>query len=256
MDTPKVLTGEGRRNGATMSESEEGGGFQIVDEADTTEGDKSTLKSSKDDDRNEGDSEAVSRDGDKGQIMVQDDVVVIDAAETQSSKDTDNSVEPPVTEALDSGELSEQGGLEGSAVIDQTRQISSIDLTTTANSDELSVDNLSEAFVHTHADAISAAVARRRISHDDPQITLKKLASYMEKNQIANRAEVRQQNPELWHEFVTASLPLNAQLGPCRLCRSPNDGRNQRFNSTVLCVNCLKDALELLEMRVDESASS
>lgn len=100
-----------------------------------------------------------------------------------------------------------------------------------------------ENFEPSHSDAAPAVAPQR--------MTRKKLAAYMKENHLDDRAEVRRRNPVLWREFVAANLQVQSVLPACRLCFAPNDGHNQRFNSTVLCVRCLEDAIHVLKERDD-----
>lgn len=129
-----------------------------------------------------------------------------------------------------------------------------IDLSISAGG-EPSMNSIVEAedFAQDHYEVVTAAAARRQSSHEVAIIARRKLAAYMEHNHIDNRAEVRKRNPTLWREFLAASLPVNLELPACRLCFAPNDGHNQRFNSTVLCMHCLEDALLVLKERNEQA---
>ncbi|KAG1707314.1 hypothetical protein DVH05_026507 [Phytophthora capsici] len=119
----------------------------------------------------------------------------------------------------------------------------------TSTDDNHSADDISEAgkFSQNHSKDAKTTSARQQSHHDAAAIAQRKLAAYMEQNHIESRSEVRRLNPALWREFLVATLPLPFELTACRMCFARNDGHNQRFNSTVLCVRCLEDALQMLK---------
>ncbi|GMF42982.1 unnamed protein product [Phytophthora fragariaefolia] len=117
---------------------------------------------------------------------------------------------------------------------------------------ESSTSNTTGIFERGHSDAFTAAASRRRYSNETVTVVQKKLAAYMEQTHTDNRADVRRKNPTLWREVLAASLPVTSNLPACRLCFTPNDGRNQRLNSTVLCVHCLQEAVCILKERKEE----
>ena len=100
---------------------------------------------------------------------------------------------------------------------------------------------------------VSTVAFQRQSEHDGEIVTRRDLAEYMEQNHIHGRAEVRARHPALWRQFLATCLPMGLELPACRLCFAPNDGYNQRFNTTVLCVRCLEDALIVLKHRNENS---
>jgi len=166
---------------------------------------------------------------------------------------------------VDSLECGEEAGKKTAPPADRvpatrtrTRTESVPDTTNTvvlSSGDERSMDNIAEAevFAQDHSEVTTAASARQQTSHDMAAVALTKLTTYMKESRIDNRGEVRSRNPALWREFVAASLPVNLKLPACRMCFAPNDGHNQRFNSTVLCMHCLEEALQVLKERDERS---
>uniref|UniRef100_A0AAV1UMB3 Zinc-finger domain-containing protein n=1 Tax=Peronospora matthiolae TaxID=2874970 RepID=A0AAV1UMB3_9STRA len=110
-----------------------------------------------------------------------------------------------------------------------------------------------EVLARDQSDVGSTAASLRQSGNDEVTITRRDLVEYMELNHIRSRAEVREQNPTLWRQFLATSLPMGLELPACRLCFAPNDGYNQRFNTTVLCLRCLEDALIVLKDRNENS---
>ncbi|RQM10048.1 hypothetical protein DD237_004379 [Peronospora effusa] len=156
---------------------------------------------------------------------------------------------------VDSSELSEDDDEDtiapgGQAETFDSNTESSAD--TTNNVIDLSISTINKPTMASIAEAkevVTAALTRRQPGHEGEIVVRRKLAQYMEHYRIDSRAEVRERNPTLWREFFAATLPVNVELPACRLCFAPNDGHNQRFNSTVLCMRCLDEALIVLKER-------
>ncbi|CAH0487192.1 unnamed protein product [Peronospora farinosa] len=156
---------------------------------------------------------------------------------------------------VDSSELSEDDDEDtiapgGQAETSDSNTESSAD--TTNNVIDLSISTINKPTMASIAEAkevVTAALTRRQPGHEGEIVVRRKLAQYMEHYRIDSRAEVRERNPTLWREFFAATLPVNVELPACRLCFAPNDGHNQRFNSTVLCMRCLDEALIVLKER-------
>ncbi|TDH73620.1 hypothetical protein CCR75_009082 [Bremia lactucae] len=106
-----------------------------------------------------------------------------------------------------------------------------------------------DAFVQNYSQVVKSTAVRRQMSQNNASVGQRRLDSYMKEFNIDNRVEVRNRNPTLWREFLAATLPANVDLPACKLCFAPNDGPNQRLNSVVLCMSCLKEALLVLKER-------
>lgn len=107
-----------------------------------------------------------------------------------------------------------------------------------ARSDQL---NLAAAKSSTSNDLQAAPNARA-----DQIEVLERMKAYANETGMP-LTQVRQCQPALWQEYVKAHVPTNMFLGGCVLCQRANDdGRNQRFNTMVLCPFCLQDAVDLL----------
>ncbi|KAL4110816.1 hypothetical protein PRIC1_002503 [Phytophthora ramorum] len=117
--------------------------------------------------------------------------------------------------------------------------------------DEPCTETITEAedFAQAHSNVITEAAERQRVGPGAACAALNKLTAYMEQNQIDSRAEVRRRNPALWQEFVAANLHGTTGVPRCRLCFAPG---GQRFNSTILCLDCLEQALQVLKKRIDD----
>ncbi|KAL4177556.1 hypothetical protein KRP22_002488 [Phytophthora ramorum] len=117
--------------------------------------------------------------------------------------------------------------------------------------DEPCTETITEAedFAQAHSHVITEAAERQRVGPGAACAALNKLTAYMEQNQIDSRAEVRRRNPALWQEFVAANLHGTTGVPRCRLCFAPG---GQRFNSTILCLDCLEQALQVLKKRIDD----
>ncbi|KAE9359422.1 hypothetical protein PF008_g2256 [Phytophthora fragariae] len=169
--------------------------------------------------------------GNSNSVIEIDDAIPVSVGDaTKEVIDVDSSESAEETE--DSNNITE-------LTVDATRDV----LVPSTNA-EPSGSSATGNFERSHSDAVLAAAPRRHSS-----IARTKLAVYMKNNHVDGRAEARRRNPALWGEFVAANLPVQSVLPACRWCFAPNDGRNQRFNSTVLCVRCLEDAVRVLKER-------
>ncbi|RLN72070.1 hypothetical protein BBJ28_00012433 [Nothophytophthora sp. Chile5] len=194
--------------------------------------------------------EAKETDGD--QIMEPNEVIELEDTTTKSSEDTVEAVEQSEevidvdrADSVEEGEVEAQSAASGAREDEDQWPIVDEPQASTASDAVASV--ALESFAQIHAQAAAEAAERLRVSQAAPQVAFRKLRAYMEAAQITSRTEVRARNPELWREFVAANVPLNSRLGKCRVCSAPNDGRNQRFNTMVLCVPCLEQALLILK---------
>ncbi|ETK76512.1 hypothetical protein F441_17437 [Phytophthora nicotianae CJ01A1] len=239
-------------------EGEEAVVAEKVDSGRREDGDKSIVI----DDDDDAPSESKEEDGD--QIMTGDKATRIGSSSSTESKAVDH---PREIIELDSPKSTEGNGKEttaqeihlqkstGNKDRQDTTDSNPVDAQSIPTGDGVSTENISgvEDFAHNHSEDVTASAVRRQSSHDVAALARRKLTAYMDQNQIDNRAEVRKRNPTLWREFIAASLPVSLELPACRLCFTANDGHNQRFNSTVLCVRCLEDALPVLKDRSEHS---
>ncbi|KAG6954840.1 hypothetical protein JG687_00011561 [Phytophthora cactorum] len=268
--TPAAKEGDGDQIMEEESANEaEGEGMVVVEKVDsscrTEDDDNHIMVDESDDDP------SVSEEEDGDQIMTQTNAVRIGGSFTAASTVANIAVEQPKeiieldgpdsTDENDENdeettapevchEATSSKETEGSS--DMTKPVDALPIST---GDDLSTEGIAEAedFAQNHSEVVTASAVRRQSSHDVAAIARGKLTAYMDQNQIDNRAEVRRRNPTLWREFLAASLPVNLELPACRLCFAPNDGPNQRLNSTVLCVRCLEDALLVLKERDEQS---
>ncbi|CAI5736090.1 unnamed protein product [Peronospora destructor] len=165
------------------------------------------------------------------------DIIEVDSSELSEDDDEDTIASGGQAETFDSNTESSADAINN--VIDLS--ISTIDKPTMASIAETKV--------------VAATLVRRQPNREEAIVARRKLAEYMEHYRIDSRAEVRERNPTLWREFFVAALPVNVELPACRLCFAPNDGHNQRFNSTVLCMRCLNEALIVLKERNGQSGT-
>ncbi|KAK1930620.1 Plant intracellular Ras-group-related LRR protein 2 [Phytophthora citrophthora] len=178
-------------------------------------------------------------------------------------EDSSTSVPPKVSEGIEKpNEVIELGSPESpkgnehemTDTVEQTDRQNTNDVVattehTTLTDDNHSTDDISEAEKLSQNHAEDTISARHQSRHDATTVAQRKLATYMEQNHIENRSDVRRLEPVLWREFLAATLPIAVELTACRMCFTHNDGHNQRFNSTILCVRCLEEALQVLKDR-------
>ncbi|KAG6958412.1 hypothetical protein JG688_00010519 [Phytophthora aleatoria] len=265
--TPAAKEGDGDQIMEEESANEaEGEGMVVVEKVDsscrTEDDDNHIMVDESDDDP------SVSKEEDGDQIMTQTNAVRIGGSFTAASTVANIAVEQPkeIIE-LDGPDSTDENDEETTApevcheatsskeTEDSSDMTKPVDALPISTGDDLSTEGIAEAedFAQNHSEVVTASAVRRQSSHDVAAIARGKLTAYMDQNQIDNRAEVRRRNPTLWREFLAASLPVNLELPACRLCFAPNDGHNQRLNSTVLCVRCLEDALLVLKERDEQS---
>ncbi|TMW66420.1 hypothetical protein Poli38472_004185 [Pythium oligandrum] len=76
-------------------------------------------------------------------------------------------------------------------------------------------------------------------------------------NQMTHdRAQLlRAQQPDEWLQYVATNVAFRRNLKSCTLCCAPNlKGMNQRFNAMVLCPDCIKDIIKVIEKQQDGKA--
>ncbi|RLN86227.1 hypothetical protein BBJ28_00011658 [Nothophytophthora sp. Chile5] len=195
-------------------------------------------------------SEAKDTDGD--QIMEPNEVIDLEGATTKSSEHTVQAIEQSKkvidvdgADSVEEGEVEAQSAASKALEDKDPRPI--VDETQAPTVSDAVASAALEAFAQIRVQAAAEAAERLRVSQAAPQVAFRKLRAYMEAAQITRRTEVRERNPELWREFVAANVPLNSRFGKCRVCCAPNDGRNQRLNTMVLCVPCLEQVLLILK---------
>ncbi|KAI9923104.1 hypothetical protein PsorP6_000121 [Peronosclerospora sorghi] len=165
----------------------------------------------------------------------------------KDAKDVQDVIELDSTESLDkvAMTLDEQAVAASKEKVTSRDQVTDLSISTANKQPSLAVANTNAQDEYDVMTTLPSS--QRQSSHAEAVDVRRKVATYMEEMKIQSRAQVREQSPSLWHEFLVASVPLNLDLPACRLCFEPNDGYNQRLNSMVLCLRCLEGALLVLK---------
>lgn len=122
------------------------------------------------------------------------------------------------------------------SVIDLANEVMGVNDKDNGESELMAMEILPAAVIE--ADGSGGAV----VTNDPGTDAWNKMKAYMASNDIQARRRVREENPQLWGEFVDANVTIHRSLGPCILCDAPNShGLHQRLNALTMCWGCIGD---------------
>ncbi|TYZ58846.1 hypothetical protein PybrP1_000482 [[Pythium] brassicae (nom. inval.)] len=159
---------------------------------------------------------------------------------TELSLERDSGVvsgEAPVIDADTRGSSDATGGSASEAISVEDAEAAALESETPTSAEELMTTASGAASDERALRAQEAAMAAAFFD---------RFERFLSENRLT-RAEVKQRHPALWGKFVQSQLMQCWGLGSCIMCDEPNDGRNQRYNTMVLCPTCVRWAIDRLQ---------